>query len=139
MSHEDAVGLAESAMSEAIDGLIISNTTLAREGVYGAKHADEAGGVSGAPMFNASTDMLSAVYRATAGKLVLIGVGGVSSADQAYAKICAGASLVQLYTGLVYEGPGLVARMKRELAELVRADGFSHLHEAIGSDHGEKK
>lgn len=135
MSHDDAVGLAELAVKEKIDGLIISNTTLARDGVAGSQYADEAGGVSGAPVFHMATDMLSAVYQATCGKLTLIGVGGVSSADQAYAKIRAGASLVQLYTGLVYQGPGLVAQMKRELADMLRADGFANIKDAIGSDH----
>ena len=134
MRHEEAIGLAELALAENIDGLIISNTTLARDGVAGAKYADEAGGVSGAPLFDAATDMLRAVYRAAGGKLTLIGVGGVSSAAEAYKKIRAGASLVQLYTGLVYEGPGLVARMKRDLAARLRADGFTHIEEAIGRD-----
>jgi len=77
---------------------------------------------------------LRAVYRASGGKLTLIGVGGVSSAAAAYAKIRAGASLVQLYTGLVYEGPGLVGRMKTELAEMLRADGFDNITQAIGAD-----
>ena len=134
MRHDDAIGLAELALAENIDGLIISNTTLARDGVAGAKYADEAGGVSGTPLFDASTDMLRAVYRAAGGKLTLIGVGGVSSAAEAYKKIRAGASLVQLYTGLVYEGPGLVTRMKRDLAARLRADGFTHIEEAIGRD-----
>ena len=81
-----------------------------------------------------STQMLSQVYRASGGKLTLIGVGGVSSATEAYAKIRAGASLVQLYTGLVYQGPGMVAAMKRELADMLRADGFDTLAAAIGSE-----
>ena len=134
MSHDDAIGLAELAQAENIDGLIISNTTLARDGVASSRHKDEAGGVSGAPVFDMATDMLRAVYRASGGKLTLIGVGGVSSAAAAYAKIRAGASLVQLYTGLVYEGPGLVTRMKSELAQMLRADGFSNIAEAIGAD-----
>ena len=134
MSHDDAIGLAELARAENIDGLIISNTTLARDGVAGSRHKDEAGGVSGAPVFDTATDMLRAVYRASGGKLTLIGVGGVSSAAAAYAKIRAGASLVQLYTGLVYEGPGLVMRMKSELAQMLRADGFGNIAEAVGAD-----
>lgn len=134
MSHDDAIGLAELALAENIDGLIISNTTLARTGVAASRYKDEAGGVSGAPVFEMATDMLRAVYRASGGKLTLIGVGGVSSAAAAYAKIRAGASLVQLYTGLVYEGPGLVGRMKAELADMLRADGFGTIAEAIGAD-----
>jgi dihydroorotate dehydrogenase len=139
MRHEEAIALAKLALAENIDGLIISNTTIARDGVARSQYAEEAGGVSGAPLFDAATDMLRAVYRASGGKLTLIGVGGVSSGAQAYAKICAGASLVQLYTGLVYEGPGLVKRMKRDLAALLRADGFKHISEAVGSDMKESK
>ena len=129
-----ACEIAELAQRHSIDGLIISNTTLARDGVADSKYADEAGGVSGRPVFDMSTQMLSQVYRASGGKLTLIGVGGVSSATEAYAKIRAGASLVQLYTGLVYQGPGMVATMKRELADMLRADGFDTLVAAIGSE-----
>jgi len=135
MTHDEALELAELAVAEKIDGLIISNTTLSREGVGASQYAQEAGGLSGAPLFHMATDMLASVYQAYGDKLTLIGVGGVASADQAYAKICAGASLVQLYTGLVYEGPGLVGRMKRELAALLRADGFANIKDAIGSNH----
>lgn len=123
------------AMAHNIDGLIISNTTLQRDGVAGLRHGDEAGGLSGQPVYDLSTEMLAEVYAATQGKLTLFGVGGVSSGAQAYGKIRAGASLVQLYTGLVYQGPGLVGRMKRELLDLLRADGFSSISEAVGTIH----
>ena len=112
------------ALANNIDGLIISNTVMAEEG-----------GLSGQPIFDVSTDMLSQVYAATKGELTLIGVGGVASTAQAYAKIRAGASLVQLYTGLIYEGPALVRRMKQELVQLLRQDGFETIKHAIGSDH----
>ena len=134
LAIEQACEIAELALKHAIDGLIISNTTLARDGVAGSKYADEAGGVSGRPVFDMSTLMLSEVYQASAGKLTLIGVGGVSGAAEAYAKIRAGASLVQLYTGLIYQGPGMVARMKRDLADMLRADGFDSVSAAIGSE-----
>ena len=134
LAIEQACEIAELALKHAIDGLIISNTTLARDGVAGSKYADEAGGVSGRPVFDMSTQMLSEVYQASAGKLTLIGVGGVSGAAEAYAKIRAGASLVQLYTGLIYQGPGMVARMKRDLADMLRADGFDSISAAIGSE-----
>ena len=123
------------ALRHKIDGLIISNTTLERASVAGSRHAAEAGGLSGAPLFDLSTDMLAEVHAATGGKLALVGVGGVASAEAAYAKIRAGASLVQLYTGMVYHGPGLVGQMKRALAEMLRADGFATLTDAVGSDH----
>ena len=134
LSIEQACEIGELALKHKIDGLIISNTTLARDKVAGSPHKAEAGGVSGQPLFDASTAMLSEVHQATAGKLVLIGVGGVANATQAYTKIRAGASLVQLYTGLIYEGPGLVARMKRDLADMLRVDGFDSVADAIGSE-----
>ena len=134
LAIEQACEIAALAQKHNIDGLIISNTTLAREGVAGSKYADEAGGVSGQPVFDMSTAMLGEVYRASGGKLTLIGVGGVASAAQAYAKIRAGASLVQLYTGLIYQGPGMVGQMKRTLADMLRADGFDSVHAAIGVD-----
>ena len=135
LPHEQACRLAQLAVTNGIDGLIISNTTIAREAVADSPHAAQEGGLSGQPLFAASTDMLSVVYRETGSKLTLVGVGGVASAQQAYEKICAGASLVQLYTGLVYHGPGLVDRMKRDLADLLRRDGFVSVSAAIGSDH----
>ena len=92
--------------------------------------------MSGVPLFAPSTRVLADMYRLTGGRLPLIGVGGVASGADAYAKIRAGASLVQLYTALVYGGPGLVNRIKRELAGHVRADGFSTVAEAVGADHG---
>ena len=134
MEIAQAVEIGNLAVKLKIDGLIISNTTLSRDAVAGAKHAEEAGGVSGQPVFDMSTALLSAVYQATGDALTLVGVGGVSDAAQAYAKIRAGASLVQLYTGLVYQGPGLVSHMKRALADMLRADGFASLQEAIGSE-----
>jgi dihydroorotate dehydrogenase len=135
LAVEQACEIAELAVANQIDGLIISNTTLERGGVAGSKYASEAGGVSGQPVFDMSTDMLRAVYGASQGKLALIGVGGVANAAQAYAKLRAGASLVQLYTGLIYQGPGLVASLKRELEAQLKADGFDTISKAIGADH----
>ncbi len=82
-----------------------------------------------------STKCLSDMYKLTKGKVVLIGVGGVSNGHEAYAKIKAGASLVQIYTSLIYEGPGVVRDMKRDLSMLVRKDGYSSISEAVGADH----
>ena len=96
---------------------------------------NETGGLSGRPLFAPSTAVLSDMYRLTGGKLPLVGVGGIASAEDAYAKIRAGASLLQVYTGLVYEGPGLVERIKRGLAAKLRADGFTSIAQAVGADH----
>jgi dihydroorotate dehydrogenase len=90
--------------------------------------------LSGAPLFELSTRVLGEMYRLTEGRIPLIGVGGVDSGQAAYAKIRAGASLVQLYSGLVFEGPGLVSRITRELSELLRRDGFASVSEAVGVD-----
>jgi dihydroorotate dehydrogenase len=116
-----------------IEGLIVSNTTIARPALKSA-HANENGGLSGAPLFAPSTEILRQLRQRLGASVVLVGVGGVSSGADAYAKIRAGASLVQLYTALVYEGPGLVNRIKRELAALLKRDGFANVHEAVGKD-----
>jgi dihydroorotate dehydrogenase len=119
---------------ERLDGLIVSNTTVARpDGLHGPR-ASETGGLSGRPLFAPSTALLAEMYRLTQGRVPLIGVGGIESGATAYAKIRAGASLVQLYTALIYEGPGLVARIKRELAAQLKRDGFSRVAEAVGAD-----
>lgn len=133
---EDALfeAIAVVARKTALDGLIISNTTLAREGVENSRYAEETGGLSGKPLFAPSTERLRQMYRITKGSIPLIGVGGISSAEDAYAKIRAGASLVQLYTALVYQGFGLIARINDGLAELLAKDGFAHVSEAVGVD-----
>ena len=118
-----------------IDGITVCNTTTARPDTLTSPDRHQRGGLSGKPLFARSTELLRHVYRVTGGEIPLIGVGGISSGADAYAKIRAGASLVQLYTALVYDGPGLIARIKRDLAALLAADGFTSLHDAIGSEH----
>ena len=115
-----------------IEGVIVSNTTIARPSLK-SRHAGENGGLSGRPLFKPSTEILRQMRTRLASDIVLIGVGGISCGRDAYEKILAGASLVQLYTALVYQGPGLVKRIKRDLLDLVRRDGFSSLSEAIGA------
>lgn len=112
-----------------IGGIIIANTTRARPpGLHGAA-AMEAGGLSGRPLFGPATTMLAQVHELTGGRVPLIGVGGIASGADAYAKLRAGASAVQLYTGLIYEGTALVTRIKRELAALLRRDGVASVSE----------
>ena len=118
-----------------IDGITVCNTTTARPDTLTSPDRIERGGLSGKPLFARSTELLRHVYQATGGAIPLVGVGGVSSGADAYAKIRAGASLVQLYTALVYEGPGLIARIKQDLAASLAADGFSSLGDAVGADH----
>jgi dihydroorotate dehydrogenase len=127
--------IAAVAAARSIDGLIIGNTTIGRPSSLHGPHVNEAGGLSGAPLYALSTEVLRLVYRLTEGRMPLIGVGGVSSGKDAYGKIRAGASLVQLYTALVYQGPGLLQRLKDELAQLLRRDGFASVADAVGADH----
>ncbi|MGY6662548.1 MAG: quinone-dependent dihydroorotate dehydrogenase [Glycocaulis sp.] len=122
------------AMANRISGLIVSNTTLARPDFLKSQHKGEAGGLSGAPLTHASTEVLRQVRKAAGPDLPLIGVGGINSVDSAYAKIRAGASAIQLYTALVYEGPGLVKRLRDGLAARLKADGYTSLAEAVGVD-----
>lgn len=124
--------IAKVAMEENIDGLIVSNTTLARDDVLGHRHANEQGGLSGKPLFAPSTHVLEKMYRYTRGQVPLIGVGGIRSAHDAYEKILAGASAVQLYTGLIYQGIGLLEKINRGLAQLLARDGFATVGEAVG-------
>jgi dihydroorotate dehydrogenase len=135
LTAADCRDIAEVALKTSIDGMIISNTTIARPSGLRSRYAAETGGLSGQPLFSASTALLANMYRLTQGKLPLIGVGGVGSADEAYAKIRAGANLVQLYTALAFDGPALIGRIKTGLAKLLVRDGFALISEAVGSAH----
>jgi dihydroorotate dehydrogenase len=128
--------IASVALGTGIDGLIVSNTTVHRPAGLASKHAREPGGLSGPPLFASSTELLGDMYRLTHGRLPLIGVGGIAHGSDAYTKVRAGASLIQLYTGLVFQGPRLVGRIKLELAELLRRDGYTSIGDAIGAAHG---
>ncbi len=127
--------IAEVALTTGVDGLIIGNTTIARPPNLRSRERDAPGGLSGRPLMGPSTQCLSTMYRFTQGRLPIIGCGGIASGADAYAKIRAGASLVQLYSALVFHGPALVGEIKRDLAQLLRADGFSRLADAVGADH----
>ncbi len=133
LTPEERRDIAAVALDAGIDGLIVSNTTVDRPAGLASRYAIEAGGLSGRPLFAASTALLADMYRLTRGRLPLIGVGGVASAAEAYQKIRAGACLVQLYTALVFAGPSLVTDIKEGLAELLHADGFTCVAEAVGA------
>ncbi|SMX30194.1 Dihydroorotate dehydrogenase (quinone) [Pelagimonas phthalicica] len=124
--------VAEVALSSGVSGVIATNTTLSREGLT-SQHKGESGGLSGAPLFEKSTRVLAQLSLLTEGKLPLIGVGGIGSAQQAYDKIRAGASAVQLYTALVYGGLTLGAEIARGLDQLLARDGFVNVAEAVGT------
>jgi dihydroorotate dehydrogenase len=114
-----------------IEGLIVSNTTIARPPLK-SHHACETGGLSGAPLFDSSTRVLAQMYQRVGDAVTLVGVGGIASGEDAWAKIRAGASLVQLYTALAFEGPSLVGRIKRELLAAMTRDGFATVMDAVG-------
>ncbi len=135
LTPEQIADIAEVTLATGIDGLIIGNTTIDRPKDLKSAQKNEAGGLSGAPLLKPSTECLARIYRLTKGRVPLIGCGGVADGASAYAKIRAGASLVQVYSALVYQGPGLVRRIKQELAQLLRADGFASVAEAVGCDH----
>jgi dihydroorotate dehydrogenase len=120
-------------VANGVDGIVVSNTTLMRDGLKDATFARETGGLSGRPLFTRSTRMLARVYQLTQGKLPLVGVGGVDSGETAVAKIEAGASLLQLYTGLVFEGPGLIGRIKQALVVAIERAGAHDLKPLIGA------
>ena len=132
LTDAEIADVAEVALSSGIDGLIATNTTLDRDGLTSA-HRDEKGGLSGRPLFEKSTRVLAQLYRATEGRLPITGVGGIASADDAYAKIRAGASAVQLYSALTYAGLSLVPRIAQGLDDLLRRDGFKTVSEAVGT------
>lgn len=133
LSRDEITSIGELALSLNLDGVIATNTTLNRDGLR-SKHAGEAGGLSGKPLFAKSTAVLAQLYIATEGKIPLIGVGGVDSPETAYAKIKAGASAVQLYTALVYEGLSLIPRIINGLDQSLAAEGYDTLQHAIGSE-----
>ena len=129
----DEIGMiVEASLAHGLDALIVSNTTLERPADLQSPHAGEAGGLSGAPVRPFAEKALRAAAEAAQGRLPLIAVGGIETGADAYARIRMGAAAVQIYSALVYEGPGLVGRIKQDLAARLRADGFSSVSEAIG-------
>lgn len=134
LTAEDRADIAAVALDLKLDGLIVSNTTIERQGLVSGPHASETGGLSGKPLFALSTQVLADIYRLTGGKVPLVGVGGIANGADAYTKIRNGASLIQLYSALTYEGPVLVTNIKRDLTALLRRDGFARVADAVGID-----
>jgi dihydroorotate dehydrogenase len=134
LTAEEAQEIARVALARGIDGLIAGNTTLARPASLRSRYRNEAGGLSGRPLFPLALALVGRLYRATEGRIPIIGLGGIASGADAYAMIRAGASLVQLYTALIYQGHGLVQRIQADLASALRRDGFKTLAEAVGAD-----
>ena len=135
LSPDELAELAEVALASGLDAIIATNTTLSRDGLASA-HAGQAGGLSGRPLFEKSTRVLAQLSSLTEGRIPLIGVGGIDSAETAYAKILAGASAVQLYSALVYHGFALVGEIARGLDTLLARDGYATVAEATGTGRG---
>lgn len=133
IAEDDLAAIAERLVAHEIDGIAVSNTTLSRPGLTDPA-AREAGGLSGRPLFHRSTVMLAKLYLMTGGRIPLIGIGGIDSGAAALAKIEAGATLIQLYTGLIYEGPGLIVLIKDYLAEAVRSAKAAALSDLVGRE-----
>ena len=136
LNERELESIIDVAARAEVAGIIATNTTLSRDGLRtpaGRVQAHGPGGLSGAPLRNRSSDVISFIYRATGGKLPIVGVGGVFTAEDAWEKIVAGASLIQLYTGFIYEGPGVAKRINEGLRRIVSKEGFASLDEAVGS------
>lgn len=136
LSATELAEIVEVALQTHIDGIIATNTTLSREGLS-SPHKDQAGGLSGQPLFERSTRILAQLSHLTGGELPLIGVGGVSTAEQAYTKIKAGASAVQIYTAMVYGGAGLAAEIATGLEALLARDGVTSVQDAVGAERNQ--
>ncbi len=134
LTDADLDDIAELALEHRLDGLIATNTTIARPDSLKSPNKAETGGLSGAPLLAPATEILRKLYARLGGKVALIGTGGIASGKDAYAKIRAGAAAVQLYSALVYEGPGLASRINRDLAALLKQDGFKSVSDAVGAD-----
>jgi dihydroorotate dehydrogenase len=132
LAADDVPEVVRVILGNAADGIIVSNTTLARDGLRDQSFARETGGLSGRPLFARSTRMLARVYQLTQGKVPLIGVGGIDSGEAALAKIEAGAFLLQLYTGLVFEGPELLDHIKQTLLAAMEKAGADRLAPLVG-------
>jgi dihydroorotate dehydrogenase len=134
IGDEALAAVVETCVTGGVQGLIVSNTTTSRPAGLRSPLARMAGGLSGAPLFQLSTTVLARAFLLARGRLVLVGVGGVATGEQAMTKIRAGATLVQVYTAFAYAGPALIPRLKRELAAAVRASNFESVQDAVGKD-----
>lgn len=134
MADEQMSDIIRLAKEEGLSGIIATNTTLSREGLRNQSFAGEAGGLSGLPLKDRSTAWIREIYQEVGDKLPIIGVGGIFTGDDAYEKIRAGASLIQVYTGMIYEGPGIAKNINTRLMELMDRDGINQISEAVGTD-----
>ncbi len=139
LSDDQLDDIADVLLTQKIDGVILTNTTLSRPEELPKKFREQKGGLSGAPLTDLSTAIIRYFYAKTKGQIPIIGVGGIKNAEDAYAKIRAGASLVQVYSNLIFQGPELAANINAGLVDLLKKDGFGHISEAIGADHKDRQ
>ena len=139
LDDDERADIAAVILETGVDGMTVANTTVQRPDHMTDGQTQEAGGMSGAPLFPIALQIVGDMYRRTGGKVPIIGCGGVASGAEAYAMIRAGASLIQLYSALVYHGPALIPRIKRELEILLKRDGFAHISDAVGVDSRREK
>lgn len=132
MADEQMHDIVQLAISQGLSGIIATNTTISREGLKNETFRGESGGLSGKPLAERSTRWIKEIYEEVGDRLPIIGVGGIFTGDDAYEKIRAGASLIQVYTGMIYEGPGIVKKINKRLIELLERDGFANIREAVG-------
>ena len=133
LGDEELEQVVETLSASRISGIIATNTTLSRDGLT-HRNLQETGGMSGKPLAKRSTEVIHSIYKLTGGRMPIIGVGGVFTAEDAYEKIRAGASLVEIYTALIYKGPGVIQEITNGLSQLLRKDGLTHISEAVGID-----
>ena len=134
LNNEQLRDIALMALANNIAGLIIGNTTIEIPKNLLSKNKNEIGGLSGRPLFVQSTLTLKKIFSLTNGQILLIGVGGVSNGNECYEKIKSGANLVQLYTALIFQGPQIITKIKNELVDLMKTDGFKNIKEVVGKD-----
>jgi dihydroorotate dehydrogenase len=133
VDERDPGRIVRAAIDHGIDAIIVSNTTVSRPSLK-SRHANESGGLSGQPLKPLALEALRRFRRASGGEMVLIGAGGIATADDAWERIRAGASLVQLYSAMVYDGPGIARRIGLGLARLLKREGFANIAEAVGTE-----
>ena len=134
LTNQEQEEIAATCLNNKIDGLIISNTTISRPSNLASQYKNEQGGLSGKVLFDQSNQVLKNIYSLTGGKIPIIGVGGISNAEDAYQKISLGASLIQIYTAFIYQGFSLVEKIKSDLSKKIAAKGFKNLSEAVGCE-----
>ena len=135
LTLEEMKDIASAVLENNVDGILVTNTSNQRPDILLSKHSGETGGLSGTPIRDLSTKCIREMYKLTRGNVFIIGIGGVGSGHDAYEKLKAGASVVQIYSRMVYEGPGVVSRIRKELAELMVENGHRCVEDVVGLDH----